>query len=140
MKQPRKMKNEENKNTGDSVEKRETDLNKMTPFEIIARCGELRYSLTQIIALLRPRLSNDEILRITLAMRTPGSGEYNAYETGMTTADFKLQSSCWKEPGWIKIPTRHLPRNNVGRQLMPRYKISLEYPNRKPKIGLCNPS
>lgn len=93
------MKNEENKNTEDSVEKRETDLNKMTSLEIIARCGELRYSLTQIIALLRPRLSNDEILRITLAMRTPGSEEYDAYETGMTTADFRLQSELLEKAG-----------------------------------------
>ena len=82
---------EKNKKKEDSVEKRETDLNKMTPLEIITRCGELRYSLTQIIALLRPRLSNDEILRVTLAMRTPGSDEYNAYETGMTTADFTAE-------------------------------------------------
>ena len=87
---------EKNRNTEDSVEKRETDLNKMTPLEIITRCGELRYSLTQIIALLRPRLSNDEILRVTLAIHTPRTDEYNADETGRPTADFKRQSELWE--------------------------------------------
>ena len=128
---------EKNRNTEESVERRETDLNKMTPLQIITRCGSYATKLTQVIALLRPRLSNDEILRVTLAMRTPGSDEYNAYETGMTTADFKLHLSYWNEPEWIKIPTRHLQQNNVGRQLMPHYKINSGYLNRKPDIRFC---
>lgn len=70
----------------------EFDLNKMSTLEVIARCGALRYSLTQIIALLRPRLSADDRNALTLALRTAGSPEYEAYESGLTLADFQLQS------------------------------------------------
>lgn len=119
---------EKNKKKEDSVEKRETDLNKMTPLEIITRCGELRYSLTQIIALLRPRLSNDKILRVTLAMRTPGSDEYNAYETGMTTADFKLQSELLERAGMDKDSyeafTAEQRRQAINAALQDKFGIS----------------
>lgn len=64
----------------------------MSVLQLIARCGALRYSLTQIVALLRPRLSRDDINALVMALRTPGSPEYETYETGMTTADFQLQS------------------------------------------------
>ena len=47
-KQLQKM--EKNKKKEDLVEKRETDLNKMTPLEIITRCGELRYADNRFIA------------------------------------------------------------------------------------------
>lgn len=128
MKQLRRMKNEENKNVGESVEKRETDINKMSTIEVITRCGELRYSLTQIIALLRPRLSNDEILRITLAMRTPGSVEYNAYETGMTTADFKLHSELLVRAGIDKDSyeafTAEQRRQAINAALQDKFGIS----------------
>lgn len=60
--------------------------------ELIAQCGALRYSLTQIVALLRPRLSRDAINGLIIALRTSGTPEYEAYETGMTNADFQLQS------------------------------------------------
>jgi len=125
-KQLQKM--EKNRNTEESVERRETDLNKMTPLEIITRCGELRYSLTQVIALLRPRLSNDEILRVTLAMRTPGSDEYNAYETGMTTADFKLQSELLERAGMDKDSyeafTAEQRRQAINAALQDKFGIS----------------
>ena len=87
------------KKTDNSEQKNEYNIDKMPLLEIIARCGSLRYSLTQLIALLRPRLSTDEIHRITIAMRTPGSDEYNAYESGMVTADFKLQSKLLESAG-----------------------------------------
>lgn len=70
----------------------EFNIEEMTILEIIARCGALRYSLTQIVALLRPRLSNNDINALILALRTPKSPEFEAYESGMTLADFKLQS------------------------------------------------
>lgn len=70
----------------------EFSLDEMSTLEIIARCGALRYSLTQIVALLRPRLSKDDINAMILALRTPKSPEYEAYESGMTLADFQLQS------------------------------------------------
>lgn len=88
------MKNN-NKTNGQSVKiEANSDFNieEMTILEIIARCGALRYSLTQIVALLRPRLSNDDINALILALRTPKSPEFEAYESGMTLADFKLQS------------------------------------------------
>lgn len=88
------MKNNNNTN-GKSVKiEANSDFNieEMTILEIIARCGALRYSLTQIVALLRPRLSNDDINALILALRTPKSPEFEAYESGMTLADFKLQS------------------------------------------------
>lgn len=88
------MKN--NNNTNDQPVKIEAysnfNIEEMTILEIIARCGALRYSLTQIVALLRPRLSNDDINALILALRTPKSPEFQAYESGMTLADFKLQS------------------------------------------------
>lgn len=88
------MKNNNNTN-GQSVKiEANSDFNieEMSILEIIARCGALRYSLTQIVALLRPRLSNDDINALILALRTPKSPEFEAYESGMTLADFKLQS------------------------------------------------
>lgn len=88
------MKN--NNNTNGQPVKIEANSNfnieEMTILEIIARCGALRYSLTQIVALLRPRLSNNDINALILALRTPKSPEFEAYESGMTLADFKLQS------------------------------------------------
>ena len=68
------------------------NIEEMTILEIIARCGALRYSLTQIVALLRSRLANNDINALILALRTPKSPEFEAYESGMTLADFKLQS------------------------------------------------
>lgn len=88
-----------NKKTESDKHENEDDINNMPIIDIINRCGSLRYSLTQIIALLRPRLSNEDIHRVTLALRTPGSPEYNAYETGMVTADFKLQSKLLESAG-----------------------------------------
>lgn len=88
------MKNNNNTN-GEPVKiEANSDFNieEMTILEIIARCGALRYSLTQIVALLRPRLSNNDINALILALRTPKSTEFEAYESGMTLADFKLQS------------------------------------------------
>lgn len=88
------MKNNNNTN-GKSVKieaNNDFNIEEMTILEIIARCGALRYSLTQIVALLRPRLSNDDINALILALRTPKSPEFEAYESGMTLADFKLQS------------------------------------------------
>lgn len=88
------MKNNNNTN-GQSVKiEANSDFNieEMSILEIIARCGALRYSLTQIVALLRPRLSNNDINALILALRTPKSPEFEAYESGMTLADFKLQS------------------------------------------------
>lgn len=70
----------------------EFNLDEMSVLEIIARCGALRYSLTQIVALLRPRMSGEDINGLILALRTQSSPEYQAYESGMTLADFKLQS------------------------------------------------
>lgn len=92
-----------NKNTG-TPEQPADPLNPatMTVPEIITRCGALRYSLTQIVALLRPRTSPAEINRLILALRTPGSEEYNAYETGMTTADFRLQTLLLDHAGTDK--------------------------------------
>lgn len=85
-----------NNNTNDQPVKIEANsdfnIEDMTILEIIARCGALRYSLTQIVALLRPRLSNDDINALILALRTSESPEFEAYESGMTLADFKLQS------------------------------------------------
>lgn len=87
------------KKTDKPERENEYDIDNMSLLEIITRCGSLRYSLTQLIALLRPRFSTDEIHRITIAMRTPGSEEYNAYESGMVTADFKLQSKLLESAG-----------------------------------------
>lgn len=88
------MKNNNNTNGQPVKIEANSDFNieEMTILEIIARCGALRYSLTQIVALLRPRLSNDDINALILALRTPKSPEFEAYESGMTLADFKLQS------------------------------------------------
>lgn len=74
----------------------------MSVHEIIARCGALRYSLTQIVALLRPRMSGEDINALILALRTQSSPEYQAYESGMTLADFKLQSQLLSQAA----PTR----------------------------------
>lgn len=88
------MKNNNNTNGQPVKIEANSDFNieEMTTLEIIARCGALRYSLTQIVALLRPRLSNNDINALILALRTPKSPEFEAYESGMTLADFKLQS------------------------------------------------
>lgn len=66
--------------------------NEMSVLEVIARCGALRYSLTQIVALMRPRMSANDINGLIIALRTSGTSEYEAYETGLTLADFQLQS------------------------------------------------
>lgn len=39
-------------------------LDKISNMDIINHCGALRYSLTQIVALLRPRVDPDEINRL----------------------------------------------------------------------------
>lgn len=89
------MKNDHNKKTEKPVRieaPADFNLAEMSTLEIIARCGALRYSLTQIVALLRPRLSKDDINALILALRTPTSPEFESYESGMTLADFQLQS------------------------------------------------
>lgn len=92
------MKDKTNKSTENTKEPTKNEVNSefnledMTTLEIIARCGALRYSLTQIVALLRPRTSRDDINALILALRTSGSPEFEAYESGMTLADFQLQS------------------------------------------------
>ena len=61
-------------------------------------------------------------------MRTPGSDEYNAYEPGMTTADFKLQSELLERAGMDKDAyeafTAEQRRQAINAALQDKFGIS----------------
>lgn len=45
------------------------------------------------------RVSEYEMKRVILVLRTPGSEEHNSYESGLASADFQLQTAL-QENAW----------------------------------------
>lgn len=68
-----------------------SDINEMSNLQVIEECGRLKFSIAQIVALLRYRLTVQEKNQLIINLKTPCTAEYEAYETGYVQADFELQ-------------------------------------------------
>ncbi len=69
------------------------NISEMTDLEVIEACGRLKFSISQIVALLRYRLTVQDKNQLIINLKTPCTAEYEAYETGYVQADFELQRS-----------------------------------------------
>lgn len=67
------------------------NISEMTNLQVIEECGRLKFSIAQIVALLRYRLTVQEKNQLIINLKTPCTAEYEAYETGYVQADFELQ-------------------------------------------------
>lgn len=69
------------------------NISEMSNLQVIEECGRLKFSIAQIVALLRYRLTVQEKNQLIINLKTPSTAEYEAYETGYVQADFELQRS-----------------------------------------------
>lgn len=67
------------------------DISEMADLQVIEECGRLKFSISQIVALLRYRLTAQGKNQLIINLKTPCTAEYEAYETGYVQADFELQ-------------------------------------------------
>ena len=64
------------------------NISEMTNLQVIEECGRLKFSIAQIVALLRNRLTVQGKNQLIINLKTPSTAEYEAYETGYVQADF----------------------------------------------------
>lgn len=67
------------------------DFEEKSVLETIESCGKLKFSIAQIVSLLRSRLSDHERSALVIALKTESSEEYQAYQTGYVTGEYEMQ-------------------------------------------------
>lgn len=103
------------------------DISTMSIDDIIKMGGALECSHDQIMALIYPRTSKTEVMRIALALRTPNSPEYILYHSGRNEADFKLrlqlQALAGKDKDIYKAFTEEQARHAINETLHEKFGL-----------------